>query len=318
MYDFISYRTMEIMKVVAVVVTYNRKKLLIECLSSIINQSYPIDKIVLIDNASTDGTYEALKKSGLLFDFRMDYNLMTSNLGGAGGFSKGIEIAKKCTADWIWVMDDDSIPDIDCLYELVNCVGDKISFLASNVYGLNGEPMNVPQIDLTPMDNGYPYWYKKLDEGLIKIKAATFVSILINRKAINQCGLPCKDYFIWGDDSEYTQRLVTYYGEAYFVWKSKVCHKRVNAGMLGVDKETDTRRIKNFYYYYRNNLINIMLYDSNRKVIITCISNIIKSFILLFRTKNGLLKFFIIWKGLLSAIIERNKFNNYVSNQLKI
>ena len=51
-------------KICAVVVTYNRKDLLVECLNALKNQTYPLDGIYIIDNASTDGTQELLMKEG--------------------------------------------------------------------------------------------------------------------------------------------------------------------------------------------------------------------------------------------------------------
>ena len=54
------------MRVGCVVVTYNRKEILVECLEAIINQSYKVDKIIIIDNNSQDGTELYLKEKGLL------------------------------------------------------------------------------------------------------------------------------------------------------------------------------------------------------------------------------------------------------------
>ncbi len=309
------------MKVIAVVVTYNRKGLLKECLESILNQSLSAQKIIVVDNASTDGTAEMIRKmkSETLRNTEMiDYRLMKRNLGGSGGFYKGIELAKEEGADWIWIMDDDSIPETACLEELVNNTDNKISFLASCVYGIHNEPMNIPEIDIKPTKNGYPYWHERLSDGLILIKNATFVSILINREAVKKCGLPCKDYFIWGDDIEYTQRLVKYYGKAYFVGNSKVCHKRANAYKLDVRNEKNPDRIKNFSYYYRNNLVNIMLYESNWQLLSTIIRNMGKSFVLLCTTPYGGIRFLSLWKGLLCAVFFRHHVINFLNEQLKI
>ena len=43
--------------VAAVVVTFNRSRLLLECLQALLTQTRPIDRIILVDNASTDGTW---------------------------------------------------------------------------------------------------------------------------------------------------------------------------------------------------------------------------------------------------------------------
>ena len=64
---------MEKKKVCAVVVTYNRKALLLECVQAILRQSYPIEKIVIIDNASTDQTEEYLEENGILGKEQTDF-----------------------------------------------------------------------------------------------------------------------------------------------------------------------------------------------------------------------------------------------------
>ena len=150
----------------------------------------------------------------------IDYRRMETNLGGAGGFYEGIKICRDMECDYVWIMDDDTIPYTDCLEKLMSArskIEGKIGYLASSIIGPDGEPMNVPAIDMRPAKNGYPHWYKYLSDGIVQISRATFVSILVPYDAIKKCGLPCKDYFIWGDDSEYTMRISKYYAPAYFV-----------------------------------------------------------------------------------------------------
>lgn len=121
-------------------------------------------------------------------------------------------------------MDDDVLPNPNALEELMKALKivkpQKTSFLASCVYSPKGEAMNTPGVDLRSK-NGYPFWYEYLDKGLVKLNAATFVSILVNSAAIEKCGLPCSDFFIWGDDTEYTKRIYRHYGLAYLVGKVK-------------------------------------------------------------------------------------------------
>lgn len=223
-------------KVIAVIVTYNRIKLLKECLNAVLSQTYKVHKIVLIDNASTDGTADLFIKGGEYDKDVIDYRRMETNLGGAGGFYEGIKICRDMECDYVWIMDDDTIPYTDCLEKLMSArskIEGKIGYLASSIIGPDSEPMNVPAIDMRPAKNGYPHWYKYLSEGIVQISRATFVSILVSYDAIKKCGLPCKDYFIWGDDSEYTMRISKYYAPAYFVGASVALHKRFNAKKIG-------------------------------------------------------------------------------------
>lgn len=216
------------MDIVAVVVTYNRKKLLKECLESLLEQTIKLDKIIVIDNNSNDNTFEYLKEQDILKNRCIYYKKLDKNIGGAGGFYEGIKLSQQFNPKWIWIMDDDTIPKSDCLEKLINAknvISEKISYLASSIYGMNNEFMNVPNINTDKSESGYPNWYKYLSSGIVRIKEATFVSLLINNEAVKKIGLPMRDYFIWGDDTEYTLRLTKYYGNAYLVGNSIAIHK---------------------------------------------------------------------------------------------
>lgn len=278
-------------KVIALVVTYNRKVLLEECLHALLEQSLPVDKLVVIDNDSTDGTDE-LFAVGELFDRpTIDYIKLPENTGGAGGFYEGIRHAtEQYDYQWLWLMDDDTIVYKDTLQSFNTALGsfeaddrEDVSFLASTVFGPENEPMNVPVLDSRRSGNGYPDWYFNLADGLVKIESATFVSLLINGDAIRKIGYPCKDYFIWGDDTEYTQRLTKYYGPAFLVGSAKVLHKRFNTKRLSILDEVNENRIKLYYYMCRNSLINNSAYGSSSDTIKAVIYNLYICLQLLFK-----------------------------------
>ena len=106
-------------KICAVVVTFNRKELLLRTLSNLYKQSSPLHSIVVIDNASNDGTNELLQHLGYLDKSNLFYHKLAYNTGGAGGFYEGTKIAHKSDADWIWLMDDDGYPPQTCLKMLL-------------------------------------------------------------------------------------------------------------------------------------------------------------------------------------------------------
>lgn len=273
------------MKITAVIVTYNRKKLLMECLDAINHQTMKLDEIVLIDNNSTDNTYEELINKKYLDNKKIIYKKLEKNIGGAGGFYEGIKLANNNKADWVWIMDDDTIPKKDCLENLVNSldkINGKTSYLASMIYGEHEELMNVPSVNEDLSENGYSDWHQYLNQGIVKIKRATFVSLLINSKAINKIGYPVKDYFIWGDDSEYTLRLNRYYGPSYLISNSVAIHKRAVSKALSIFNEDNVNRIKMYFYMYRNTLINTHEYESKKRSYKIAIKNYLLCFKLLF------------------------------------
>ena len=108
-------------RIACIVVTYNRKELLFNCIQHICNQSYRPETIYVIDNASTDGTLEmADKMKKIAQGLNFKYVRLEKNLGGAGGFYTGLKMAHESGKfDAYWVMDDDGIPEKNCLKQLL-------------------------------------------------------------------------------------------------------------------------------------------------------------------------------------------------------
>lgn len=302
-------------KINAVVVTYNRKELLVECIDAILGQTYAVNRLIIIDNNSTDGTEEQLRDKGYLDKKEVLFKRLCENVGGAGGFYEGMKLANSNGCSWVWIMDDDTIPTPTCLEELMKAkdkISGKISFLASAVRGMNNEAMNVPKINKEQF-NKYTDWYEYLEQGIVKIVKATFVSLLINVEAIKVCGYPWKEFFLWGDDSEYTQRIIRDYGPAYMVGKSLAIHKRSSAEALSLVKEENPDRIGRYFYYYRNNLIGFWEYE-NAVYRFLCLGKTgYDFFAVLFKGKYKLRKMGVILKALGAFVFgtyDRKSFKN--------
>lgn len=201
-------------KVVVLVVTYNRKNNLIKCLNGIYNQTSEFDFVYCIDNNSSDGTEDALLEKGYMDKPDFKYYNTGSNLGGAGGFNFGFNVAlDNYEFDYIWVMDDDVIPERDCLEKLLmhaneNSVMqpcrfyfDDNSFVKSEsvFINLNNGFKELKQSYITQVDLS--------DKELIDIDCFPFEGPLISRKIINRIGLPDPDYFIMADDTDYSIRV---------------------------------------------------------------------------------------------------------------
>lgn len=310
------------MNIVAVVVTYNRKILLKECLESLLQQTIKLNKIIVIDNNSSDNTFEYLKEENILDNKLICYKKLDKNIGGSGGFYEGIKFSQQFNPEWLWIMDDDTIPKNDCLEKLIDAkkiITEKISYLASSIYGINNEFMNVPNINTDKSESGYPNWYKYLTSGIVRIKEATFVSLLINNKAVKKIGFPVRDYFIWGDDTEYTLRLNKYYGNSYLVGDSIAIHKRKVSKELSLYEETNLNRINFYYYMIRNTLINKNTYYGKKEMTKYLFRNLKKSFEILFlkNCKFRFKKFIIIHKAINSYIFKKYDYRAF-KNRLDI
>lgn len=238
---------MDNVKVGIVVVTYNRLPLLKEVISALRVQTYTQFQIIVVNNGSTDDT------ASWLSDQKDVYTITQENLGGAGGFFTGMKYVAEHDFTHCWIMDDDVICEPNALEELVKAylVKDGLGFVCSKVVGIEGNPMNTPAVDNRTSDSGYACYYDQVEHGMIKVKNATFVSVFLSTEVICQIGLPYKDYFIWGDDSEYTSRISEKL-DCYLACRSVVIHKRSIQGSLSFFTETNPQRLKFYYYMFRN------------------------------------------------------------------
>ena len=154
-------------KVIAVVVTYNRKKLLKEAIEALLNQDHNNCDILVVDNASTDGTKEYIDE--LLKNTRVHYENTGANLGGAGGFNYGMKRACQMGCDFIWVMDDDCIVHKDTLTELLNAdkqLNGNYGFLSSKVLWKDGNicKMNIQKVSLIKKVTDWNIEIQKIEE----------------------------------------------------------------------------------------------------------------------------------------------------------
>lgn len=213
--------------VLALVITHNRKSLLQECLNALLVQDCPVARILVIDNASSDGTQEMVEQ----FFPQVQYVRLPENSGAAGGFHHGLEIARKLDHDWIWLLDDDAHPQHDSLRQLLGGserayrLGENPNLLLSRLTWIDGRthPMGIPWPDLRHLILLLKSWGHKL----VPIRFGTYASMLVRRTAVLEHPLPTKEYFLWNDDLEYSGRLLRK-GRGFLVKDSVVVHKTRN------------------------------------------------------------------------------------------
>ncbi|HEY8589223.1 MAG TPA: glycosyltransferase [Naasia sp.] len=235
-------------KVVAVVVSYNRAALLRDTLAALAAQSRPADAVLVVDNASTDGALEVARGAVPA----VDVVALQSNTGGAGGFAVGMsEAMRRYDADWVWVMDDDTVPRPGALEGLLDALGrhpgrDRVAVLGSRVVWTDGRdhPMNTPRRK--------PFVRRgernaAAVAGAVPVRSISFVSSMFRAQAIREDGLPIADYFLWNDDFEFTARLLRRrWGLA--VGGSVVEHRTRVAG------STDADPGERFFFEVRNKI----------------------------------------------------------------
>ena len=243
---------LQLNNVVAVVVTYNRIEMLKKCISAIENQTYSCD-ILIVNNASTDNTEEWIVSYSKSKDNIIYYNT-GENIGGAGGFNYGMRKAVEAGYDYVWVMDDDCIPNTDALEKLMDAdktLGgyENYGYLSSVVLWTDGTEckMNRQKIRKAYYENVH-----YLKDSIIQVEQSTFVSLLFPAQTIKKVGLPIKDFFIWGDDIEFTRRITVRNNmQSFMVGSSQVVHamKENTGSSIATDVP---ERINRYRYAFRN------------------------------------------------------------------
>lgn len=240
--------------VAAVVVTYNRKALLHQCLQALTAQTHPVDVLYVVDNASTDGTAAVVQAA---FP-EVELLEMDTNVGGAGGFHTGMKAAAEGGADWIWVMDDDAEPAPDALETLLTP-------------GLHRRPDGIALTPMKRLPSGHLQydqvgWYDPVRMTLQPISASdakapfteveygTFVGLLVSADAVRRVGLPDASYFIWYDDVEFCLRLQQA-GRLYLVPTSEIVHHVAGANGEKPWRNRPPSYFWRYYYSIRNRLL---------------------------------------------------------------
>ncbi|MCX9483691.1 glycosyltransferase, partial [Vibrio cholerae] len=230
--------------VCGVVVTFNRKELLKDCLKALIEQTRPLDAILIVDNASTDNTPQILLEMGYIQQLppeknsepyktefmskiknlenesiKIIYIRMNENTGGAGGFHMGQKHAFELGYDWIWLMDDDGYPDPKALEKLMEySTLDNVSALNCLVVSNKNEEKLAFQMPYITRDGSITKFKnskhtKNINElyeyfgGELYEWGNFFNGTMVRSSIISKVGNINKKMFIWGDEQDYFYRL---------------------------------------------------------------------------------------------------------------
>ncbi|MBN8292998.1 glycosyltransferase [Rhodobacter sp. NTK016B] len=252
-------------RLVAVVVTFRRLDQLKITLGALLAQpARDLSAVLIVDNASNDGTAEWLAAQG---DPRLVTLALPENRGGAGGFEAGMRHAVEHLApDWIVVMDDDARPE----------PGAFAAFQALDLGGFDGFAAAVRHPDGTLCEMNRPtfnpFWHKKIlartllgggrgafhlgpedfeRPGLRRVDGASFVGFFVRAGTVRLRGYPDPALFLYGDDAIYTMEL-TKAGHA-IGFEPSVRFEHDSSTYSNADPRI--RPLWKVYYYHRNLLI---------------------------------------------------------------
>lgn len=226
-------------KVIAVVVTYNRQLLLTQCVDALRNQTRKIDKILVVNNGSTDNTESWLRSQPDLEFITQD------NVGGAGGFFTGIKTAFEKSYTWIWLMDDDGYPKEDALEMLLEGNDDEMCLRNCSVIDKEDKKSFVWKTGN----------YSNLDEvenSVINNVAHPFNGTLLHRKIVERVGFPKANLFLWGDETEYFYRIIRKNKIPYYTKANSIHYHPPSAYSYKNDWNLATNW--KMYFYIRNRL----------------------------------------------------------------
>ncbi|MBP5192792.1 MAG: glycosyltransferase family 2 protein [Eubacterium sp.] len=222
-------------KIGVVLVTFNRLDKLKNSLEAFDKQTNKPAYILVVNNASTDGTGEFLQEwLKTKTPYKKYVSAAPTNLGGSGGFYIGMKRAVQLNADWVWVSDDDVYPKENAFEvgsEYIEKLSDteqyegELSAIASKVV-TDGKidlmhRRNIVRSKFYAMDLKVPE--EEYEKELFPVDIISFAGTIISRKAIEAVGLPERDFFIWFDDTEYSYRLRKY-GRMYVIPSLEIIH----------------------------------------------------------------------------------------------
>ena len=271
-------------RVTAVIVTYNNLLMLRELLRDLQSQTRIADEIIVIDNASSDGTEHLMK-----CDFpSVRYIRLPENTGSAGGYYEGIKTALE-NSDLIWTLDDDVRLYPDSLEELLK--------------GLEKLDPKLPVGSVRSVG-------KRCDKApASRLEFFPWRGTLLKTEVIRKIGLPLKELFIYGEDLEFAMRFNAFGLYCYWI-PSSVCTEVRLEGKDDFRLFGRTVRVYSLpfqlYYAFRNNLYLFLHYQNYHRALRTVLYGIKATTFIAFLDKDrGRARILAIWTGLLHGLAGR-------------
>jgi GT2 family glycosyltransferase len=236
-------------KIGALVLTLNRKSTVKECINSLLKQK--IDLILVVDNGSSDGTSEMIKKE--YSSKRVVLIRNEINLGSAGGYSTGIKEAYNHKIDWLWLFDDDcealenSLKELKIAKEKLIKQKVDVGFLSSFINNLDEGTF--------PVDIRYDSekWAKYYEDSILEVRWNVYTGMLLNMDAVREVGLPIKEFFLYADDDEFTYRITRKY-KGFWVGKSHILHKDYFSKRKAYISADSKKIFFKYKYFLRNSI----------------------------------------------------------------
>jgi GT2 family glycosyltransferase len=219
-------------RVVTVIVTYGDRQHLLQAVVNRLlrlEQFELIEQIIVVDNCSTHPTQSYLAD---LENSPTPVNIirLPENLGSAEGFRAGLKAAAQTNSEYVWLLDDDNLPNRNALTVLVNAARRypaRTAFLSLRMdrpqyvrYAMGDEEHK----SFGRTNNFLGFSWKDIPRKLLRffksrptgatiastpraVPYAPYGGFFFPLNIIHEAGLPRSDYFLYGDDHEYSYRI---------------------------------------------------------------------------------------------------------------
>jgi len=234
-------------KVFIIILNWNNWPDTLECLESLKNNDYPNYQVVIIDNGSTEKPTVPDSKVKIIYN--------KENLGFSGGNNIGIKYALEKGADYILLLNNDTIVAKDFLSEMIKVTekDKKIGMIGPKIY-FYGDKNRIwfagGQVNWL-YNQGQMRGYNKIDKGQYdspeETDYITGCCLLIKKKVIEKIGLMSKDYFLYYEDTDWSLKVQQAGFKCLFVPRAKIWHKGSKSSLVGSPSY--------IYYHIRNGLI---------------------------------------------------------------
>jgi hypothetical protein len=216
--------------VFTIILNTNRRADTLECLASLQTLTYSNHTVIALDNASTDGSVEAISIS---FP-SVQIVRLTDNRGYAGNNNVGIQAALQQGADWVFVLNEDTILDAECLTRLIEVAesDSRIGIVGPMVYH-HDEPKVIQSAGgrLDKWWFGYHLGQNEDDRGQFAaphdVDWISGCAILVRRAVIEQLGMIDERFFYYWEETEWCLRTRKSGWRIVHVPAAKLWHKGV-------------------------------------------------------------------------------------------
>jgi len=248
-------------KVAVIICNWNRKDYVVNCIRSVLESSFKDYDLYMVDNASTDGSVEAVRET---FGDKVILIENPENRGGSGGFNRGMSEALKESYKYLYLLDNDVVLDKNALSELYGYMEQNpdVGMAGSLIYVMHN-PQQIQELGAVIDWDKYfvkPYYKGEYDRGqLPEYQECDYVpacSALVRVSAIKKVGLMPEENFIYWDDMEWGYKFKLNGYRVVAIQSSKVWHRTGGAGNTFID-----------YYYLRNRIRFFAKYLSKEKLV---------------------------------------------------